>query len=137
VLSGQLPPFSPLFALRLSLEQKLAQDVVDHLRNYHSLLKVSRQFDTVMARIRGVEADVERILSELEALCGSEDPEISSFRPLLLARMQRIEDEARNQIHEAVQPSAHFIARKRKLRSVDDFLDAFLEFLEAQPEKCS
>jgi hypothetical protein len=136
VLSGKLPLFPRIFALRLSPEQKLAQDVVDHLRNYHSLLKVSRQFDTVMARIRGVEADVERNLSELEALCSSEDPELASFRPLLLARMQRIEDEARNQIHETVQPSAEFISKKRRLRSVDDFLDAFLEFLEAQPEKC-
>ena len=91
---------------------------------------IAEKMDVAMTRIQGVEMDTERIFNELVEF--DEGEAMSKFKELIFARMQRVEKDASTEIQDIIEPSVDFIKKKRKLREVDNFLDAFLDFLNNQ-----
>ena len=130
----QVPPFNLCAeAPADSLRQQLAQNLVAHERNYKTLVVISDRLDAIMTRIQCVETDVSSTLERMEVLLLEEDQNkdiLVHVRQAMLCRMEAIESTLRAEIQETIEPSAPFIQRKRKLREVDDFLDAFLGYLD-------
>ncbi len=121
-----------------------------HRRNFKTLENIAERLDAIMTRIQGVETGTEKVfetmleqvflvpkggqeaeqpLSSSSSTNKKEAEEILKFKNLIVARMERIEKDARPMIQSVIEPSAEFIRKKRKLMEVDDFLDAFLHFL--------
>ena len=149
--------FCAILTICASLRQQLAQNIVTQRRNFKTLENIAERLDAIMTRIQGVETGTEKVFdtileqvaaepqSSKKENAGEEAPpttnadenpnkkkeveEILKFKNLILARMERIERDARPIIQDIIQPSAEFIRKKRKLMEVDDFLDAFLHFL--------
>lgn len=88
---------------------------------------------SVLLRIQGVEGDTKRLLNDLATLLEADNAGnlVEYLKASVLSSMDKVEQDARDEIQEVMEPSSQFLSKKRKTRELDDFLDAFGSFLNS------
>jgi len=92
---------------------------------------LAEKLEANIERIKDIEMDTERLFLSIQQIMPCEnDEEILKFKELILARMNHTQNESQKDIQESAEGALHFISKKRKQRHLDEFLDAFLQFVQ-------
>ena len=119
------------------ITQQMGKNLVTHRQTYDTLRMLAEKLDATMTRIKDVEADMERLFTQIQHIADDDDDDakeeeqqdLLKFKDLILSRMQNIAKESKSDIQNDLVHDT--LTKKRKQRDLDEMLYSFLDFINS------
>ena len=110
--------------------QTLAQNIVSHKRNFKGLVETMERVGSILMRMQTLEKNIHKNMSDIG---GDDVPNISDMKRLVYENIQDVEDGAKNDIRDSLEPLIPFMLRKKRDAEIDDFIGHILTYSETNP----
>jgi hypothetical protein len=113
------------------LFQSLAQNVVSHKRNFKGLVEAIEKASSILTRMQTLEKNIHKNMADIG---GDDVPNIADMKRMVYENIEIVEEDAKTEIRESLEPLVPFLLRKKLDGELDDFISHILSYAEpSQP----
>jgi hypothetical protein len=110
--------------------QALAQNMVSHKRNFKSLIETMEKMSAILFRIQSLEKGIHQNMEALSCLTGEDDGSMDEMQKLVAENFRAVEEAAKDDMKESLEPVAPYLMRRKRQRELDDFIGNMITYLE-------
>jgi hypothetical protein len=126
--------FMPLLFLMM-VAQVLAQNIVSHKRNFKSLVDTFEKVGAILTRMQTLETNIRKNLQDLaNDAPADEEGSIGKMSQIIQTSLAAVEQDAKNEIRESMEPATPFLLRMKREGELDDFIAHMITYLEGDQE---